>query len=64
MTSPTTKATPRILDVAIVAAVLVMFLGIVGAAGAFARRDFTGVGICLLATGLTAGLIANAVLRD
>lgn len=64
MTTPTTKSTPRILDLAIVLAVLVMFLGLIGGVGALGRRDFTGAGLCLLASGLTAGLLANAVLRD
>lgn len=64
MTSPTTKSSPRILDLAIAIATMVMVLGLLGGVLAMIRLEFAAAGVCLLAAGVAAGLVANAVLRD
>ncbi len=53
-----------LLGAAAAACVLVMFAGILGALAAAMVSDWTGVGVCLLATGLTSGLVLNAVFRQ
>ena len=64
MSPSETKAQPRILDLAIAVAAIVMVLGILGGVLAMIKLDFGAAGMCLLAAGLTAGLLANAVLGD
>jgi hypothetical protein len=63
MTPPAAAKEPRILGLAIAVAALVMILGVAGAAFALIRQDFGAAGVCLLAAGLTAGLLVNAILR-
>lgn len=64
MSPSETKAQPRILDLAIAVAAIVMVLGILGGVLAMIKLNFSSAGMCLLAAGVTAGLLANAVLRD
>lgn len=63
MTTPGARNQPRILDLAIAAAAIVMFLGILGGVLAMVRQDFSAAGLCLLAAAVAAGLAMNAVLR-
>jgi hypothetical protein len=60
---PFDQAPPRILGLAIAMSAVAMLLGIAGGIVALTRMDFVGAGVCLLATGVSAGLVLNAVLR-
>lgn len=59
---PETKP-PGMLSWAIGVATGVMLAGLGGGIVALVRLDFVGAGACLLAAGVTAALLANAVLR-
>lgn len=63
MSAPAAKQEPRILGLAIGVAALVMIGGVLGGALALVKLDFSGAGMCLLAAGVAAGFVANAVLR-
>jgi hypothetical protein len=52
-----------ITGLAIIAAFLTGFFAFVGSIFAFSGDDWTGMGLCLIAAGLSFGAIANAILR-
>ncbi len=57
------RAPTFLIGAAAAACVIVLFAGVLGALAAAMNRDWSGTGLCLLATGLTAGLVLNAVFR-
>ena len=63
MTDPATTEAPKIMGWAMGVAVGAMLGGLGGGVLALVRLNFVGAGVCFLAAGVTAGLIANAVLR-
>ena len=54
---------PRIMTWAMGVAVGAMLGGLGGGVMALVRLEFVGAGACFLAAGVTAALLANAVLR-
>ena len=59
-----TKQTRWLTAIAIVGTVVAGILGFAGALFAFFNQDSSGFGVCVLATALAFGLLANAVLRE
>ena len=59
-----TKQTRWLTAIAIVGTVVAGLLGFAGALFAFFSQDSSGFGVCVLATALAYGLLANAVLRE
>jgi hypothetical protein len=53
----------RVLGYAITAGMVVGFAGLIAAVAAFFSTDWVGTGVCLAASGLAFGLVANALLR-
>jgi hypothetical protein len=52
-----------VAGVAVVCAMFVGFVALVAAVFAFVSFNWVGAGVCLLAAGLSFGLVANASLR-
>ena len=57
------RAAPSILNLSIAVSAIVMLGGLAGAVVAAWKWNMSGVGACLLAAGVAAGLVQNAVLR-
>jgi hypothetical protein len=53
-----------VLGWAIGVAVAAMLGGLLGGAVALGHGEYAGAGVCFLAAGVSAGLLANAVLRS
>lgn len=63
MTDPAAAEAPKVLGWAVGVAVGAMLGGLGGGVLALVRLEFVGAGVCFLAAGVTAALLANAVLR-
>jgi len=57
------RAPSFLMGAAAAACVIVLFGGVLAALAAAMTADWAGAGLCLLATGVTAGLVLNAVFR-
>ena len=63
MTEPGAAEAPKVLGWAVGVAVGAMLGGLGGGVLALVKLEFVGAGVCFLAAGVTAALLANAVLR-
>lgn len=52
-----------ITGIAIIAALITGLIALIGSIFAFTGGDWTGVGLCLIASALSFGSVANSILR-